>query len=134
MPAKEAEAPKYITKEILKKETDRLEKGIKQLDAKIDDSINRLDAKIDRLDAKIDGVEKRLESKIDITFQLAKDYTDSRFTQLDQKMDKMLKKLDVSVKGIVEMIERTTGNLPALKQQVDDHEQRIVKLEERAAL
>ena len=67
MPAKKNTTPKYVTKEILKKETNRLEETIKK-------EINRLDAKI--------------EWKADEAVQSMKDYTDSRFNQLDQKMEK----------------------------------------------
>ena len=135
MPAKKNTTPRYVTKEILRKE-------ITRIDTKIDKVTNRLDLKIDgvekRLNTKIDNVEYRLntkiDSKVDIAVQSMKDYSDSRFTQLDQKMDTMLKKLDMTERGIMEMLQHTYGEHIMLKEKVDEHEQRIVKLEERTAL
>lgn len=72
MPTKKSEGPKYVTKEILKKEINRL-------DVKIDDVTNRLDTKIDQ-------VEKRLDIKIDVAVQSMKDYTNSCFKFSDNKV------------------------------------------------
>lgn len=138
MAGKKNSTPDYITKVIFKKEINRL-------DAKIDEATNRLDAKID-------AVEKRLDAKIDAAVQSMKDYTDSRFNQLELRMDnlearmdklearmdrmegkldRVIEKLDSSVRGLVDLIERSIGNQLELRQQLENHEKRIVKLEER---
>ena len=131
--------PQYVTKEILKKELTKSE--------------NRLNARIDgveqRLDAKIDGVEQRLDAKIDAkvdsAVQSMKDYTDSRFTQVEtridglqqtmvgftQKLDEQGNKMDRYFNGIVKLVEGLTGRITFDEEHLEDHEQRIKKLEEQ---
>ena len=61
-----------------------------------------------------------------------KDYTDSRFTQLDTKIDGVQKSVDEQGKkmdryfnGIVKMIEGLTGRITDNEEHLKDHEQRI---------
>ena len=121
--------PQYVTKEILKKELSKWE--------------GRLTGKIESLDTKIDGVEQRLDTKIDAkvdsAVQSMKDYTDSRFTQLDTRIDGLEqtihgfgRKLDTAVNGIVQMLERSFGTQVKVNERMEDHEQRITKLEEQS--
>jgi hypothetical protein len=118
MTKQKSTAPPYVTKEILRKE------------------INRLDAKIDgvehRLDAKIDGVEHRLDakidSKVDAAVQSMKEYTDSRFNQSDAKTDV----LDAKMTKYFELMMQTiTGFQKEIKSILTNHEKRITVLEEK---
>ena len=125
---KKTEKPQPITRPILRKE-------------------------LSKLDAKIEGVHKELDAKIDNRVDSAvvsmKDYADSRFNQLSRKMDEVFErmdegfrktdewfaflanKLDQSVKGIVDIIERQAAETIAVTKRVDNHEERIVVLEEK---
>ena len=129
MRKKNTTEPQYVTKEILKKELSKWE--------------GRLTGKIESLDTKIDGVEQRLDAKIDAkvdsAVQSMKDYTDSRFTQLDTRIDGLEqtiygfgRKLDTAVNGIVQMLERSFGTQVKVNERMEDHEQRITKLEEQS--
>jgi len=129
MRKKNTTEPQYVTKEILKKELSKWER--------------RLTGKIESLDTKIDGVEQRLDTKIDAkvdsAVQSMKDYTDSRFTQLDTRIDGLEqtiygfgRKLDTAVNGIVQMLERSFGTQVKVNERMEDHEQRITKLEEQS--
>ena len=129
MRKKNTTEPQYVTKEILKKELSKWE--------------GRLTGKIESLDTKIDGVEQRLDTKIDAkvdsAVQSMKDYTDSRFTQLDTRIDGLEqtiygfgRKLDTAVNGIVQMLERSFGTQVKVNERMEDHEQRITKLEEQS--
>ena len=148
MPKQKNSESLYVTKEILKKEFSKSEK---RFDAKIGAVEKRLDAKIDastqsmkdytdnrftQLDTKIDAVEKRLdakiESKIDASTQAMKDYTDSRTAQVQASIKKLGEKLDTAVKGIVQMLERSFGSQAKVDEHLEDHEQRIKKLEEQS--
>ncbi|MBI5476141.1 MAG: hypothetical protein HY964_05320 [Ignavibacteriales bacterium] len=102
---------------------------IDRLETKIDFVEKRLDAKINNLDIKIDSVEKRLDAKIDFSTQSMKDYTNSKFNQMQHNFDKLNNKLDVAVKGIVEMLERSIGYQSKNEMRLDDHENRITLLE-----
>ena len=122
MKKKNTTEPQYVTKEILKKE---LTKSEKRLNARIDGVEQRLDAKID--------------AKVDSAVQSMKDYTDSRFTQLDTRIDGLEqtiygfgRKLDTAVNGIVQMLERSFGTQVKVNERMEDHEQRITKLEEQS--
>jgi len=132
--------PQYVTKEILKKE---LSKWEGRLTGKIESLDTKIDGVEQRLDAKIDGVEQRLDAKIDAkvdsAVQSMKDYTDSRFTQLDTRIDGLEqtiygfgRKLDTAVNGIVQMLERSFGTQVKVNERMEDHEQRITKLEEQS--
>ena len=153
---------KEILKKELSKWEGRLTGKIESLDTKIDGVEQRLDTKINsveqRLDAKIEGVEQRLDAKIDAkvdsAVQSMKDYTDRRFTHLDAKIDsstqsmkdytdsrtaqvqasiqKLSDKLDSAVTGIVQMLERSFGEQVKVNERMEDHEQRITKLEEQS--
>ena len=138
MKKKNTTEPQYVTKEILKKEISKSE--------------NRLNTRIDgvekRLDAKIGGVEQHLDAKIDAkvdsAVQSMKDYTDSRFTLLEtridgfeqtmvgfgQKLDEQGNKMDRYFNGIVKLVEGLTGRITFDEEHLEDHEQRIKKLEE----
>ena len=117
----------------VKKEFQQVRKEIKEtekrLDAKIDQVEKRLDAKIDKLDAKIDQVEIRLDDKIDIAVESMKAYTDVKFSQVQSSFQLLGDKLDTSVKGIVNLIERGMGNQAKIEDSVQNHEQRISYLE-----
>ena len=82
-----------------------------------------------RLDAKIDQVEKRLDDKIDIAVESMKVYTDVKFSQVQSSFQLLGDKLDTSVKGIVNLIERGMGNQAKIEDSVQNHEQRISYLE-----
>ncbi len=82
--------------------------------------------------------ERRLDSKIENTSQSLRDYTDSRFTQLDAKIDgveksvkEQGKKMDVYFHGIVKMVESVVGKVSIADGRLKDHEKRITVLEGR---
>ena len=85
-----------------------------------------------RLDAKIDQVEIRLDDKIDIAVESMKAYTDVKFSQVQSSFQLLGDKLDTSVKGIVNLIERGMGNQAKIEDSVQNHEQRISYLETKA--
>jgi len=135
--------PNYVTKEMLKKE---LSKSELRLDAKIDGVEQHLDAKIDgveqRLDAKVDSAVQSmknytdsrfalLNAKIDTATQSMKDYTDSRTAQVQTSIQKLSEKLDTAVTGIVQMLERSIGAQEKVNERMENHEQRITKLEQQ---
>ncbi len=95
----------------------------------LDTKIDKLDTKLDniekRLDVKIDQVEKRLDDKIDIAVESMKAYTDVKFSQVQSSFQLLGDKLDTSVKGIVNLIERGMGNQAKIEDSVQNHEQRI---------
>ena len=127
---------------------------------KKDSEYKLLKKDIERLDEKVDRVEKRLEVKIETETQSMKDYIDSRISPVNLKMDNMQQsmdsmqqsmgsmqqsmgsmqqsinhlgeKLDTSVKGIVQLIERSMGTQSQLEERVDDHDRRIEVLEAKA--
>ena len=143
--------PQSVTKEILKKE---LTKSEKRLNTRIDgveqhlDAVEQhLDAVEQRLDAKIDAkvdsavqsmknyTDRRfthLDAKIDSSTQSMKDYTDSRTAQVQASIQKLSDKLDSAVTGIVQMLERSFGEQVKVNERMEDHEQRITKLEEQS--
>ena len=133
----------------------------KRLDAKFDSKIDPLDGKMNsteqRLNERIDGigakivmveltlnarsyaVEQRLESKIDSSRESMKEYMDSRISQLDPKFaaidarfDTLKDELQTSTKGIVDLIERRSGDVVRIDTSLGNHEQRITALEGRA--
>ena len=118
--AKRTTTPEYVTRKILKEE--------------ISASEQRLGARITTLDG-----------KIETTAQSLKDYTDSRFNQLDTRiktMDSTIKTLDTKIdgidakmtryfEGIGSMLEGLTGTSAAIRDRLDNHEQRITVLEGR---
>jgi len=142
MKKKNTTEPQYITKEILKKE---LSKWEKRLTGKIESLDTKIGGVEQRLDAKIDGVEQRLDAKVDTAVQSMKDYTDSRFTQLEtridgleqtmvgfgQKLDVQGNKMDRYFDGIVKLVEGLTGRITFDEEHLENHEQRIKKLEEQ---
>ena len=58
-------------------------------------------------------------------------HVDGRFTQVNERLDKLEKKMDVNTVGLVEMIERGFGEVLGIRIQVDNHEGRIATLEAR---
>ena len=112
MTKKKTTPPEYVTREILKEE------------------INHLDAKID--------------SKVDAATQSMKEYTDSRFTQLDTKIDGLEQKMETRFEKmetrfdkferyfeqLVGMVVGQTKKIDSVLERVENHEQRITKLEE----
>jgi hypothetical protein len=106
-------ANKYVTKEVLKKELSVVEK---------------------RLDAKID-------SKVDAAVQSMKEYTDSRFTQLNTKIDGVERRLDSKIDGVEKRLDATMTKYFELMMQtlmngqketkriLNNHERRITALE-----
>jgi len=113
MKKKKTMAPEYVTREILKEE--------------IFASEQRLEAKID---AKIDA-------KVDTAVQSMKDYTDSRFTQLDTKVDGLAQKMETRFDKFEHYFEELTGMFVQQNKKIDtslkqlkNHEQRITKLEQ----
>ena len=116
--------PRYVTREILKKE--------------LSASGKRLDVKIDKLDVKIDNVEKRLDTKIDASTQSMKDYADSRFTQLNTKIDGVAQKMETRFDKFERYFEQLVGMFVQQNKKIDgsldrleDHEHRIGVLEEK---
>ncbi len=128
MPSKKATTPKYVTNDVFKKE-------IKRLDKKIDGVEKRLDAKIDSVEKHLDA---KIDSKVDAAVQSMKDYTDSRFNQLDLKLNdfqqNIFRKLDMSERGIMKMLENIYDTQVKFAEKVEDHEQRIIRLEKHAEL
>jgi len=116
------------------RQTKRLDvkKEFQQVRKEIKETEKRLDAKIDKLDAKIDQVEIRLDDKIDIAVESMKAYTDVKFSQVQSSFQLLGDKLDTSVKGIVNLIERGMGNQAKIEDSVQNHEQRICLLETKA--
>ncbi len=111
----------------------------KRLDAKIESRYNQLDTKIDsrydQLDSKIDSRYNQLDSKIDTTAQSLKEYTDSRFTQLDGKIadvDIKVKGLDAKMTKYFELMMQTfTDGNKGINKILSNHEERITVLEGR---
>jgi Na+/phosphate symporter len=105
---KQKSTPEYVTREILKEEISASEK--------------RLTAKIGE---QIGGVEKRLtatlDSKIESTSQSLKDYTNSRFTQLDTKLTKCFEL----------MMQAFTNGNKGINKILSNHEERVAALEAR---
>ncbi|MCK9426226.1 MAG: hypothetical protein M0Q21_09325 [Ignavibacteriaceae bacterium] len=148
MKKKNTTEPQYVTKEILKKEISKSENrlnaridGVEQrLDAKIDGVEQRLDAKIDtKVDSAVQSMKNytdsrftKLDAKIDTATQSMKDYTDSRTTQVQTSIQKLSEKLDTAVTGIVQMLERSIGAQEKVNERMDNHEERITKLEEHS--
>src|SRR5437773_185737 len=58
-----------------------------------------------------DTFEKRLDEKLAIQTETLKDYVNAGFTQVNLRFERLEKKLDVSVEGLVEMISRESGQL-----------------------
>ena len=154
MPTKRSSQQNAITPDFLKGELGAFEKRFDaKIDSKIDAVEQRLDSKIDaveqRLDSKIDAVGQRLDAKIDSKVDEAaysfKEYVDSPIGQVQMSMGEMRQdingirldiskigdKLDISVNGIVEMLERSIGKQAELNERVDNHERRITALEPR---
>ena len=105
----------YVTKEVLRKELSVTER---RLDSKIDAAVQSMkeytDSRFTHLDTKIDGVEHRLDGKINA---------------LQRSIHLLGDKLDTSVKGIVQLIERSIGKYSEVDQRLDNHERRITALE-----
>ena len=116
----------------------------KRLDTKIDDVRKGLDSKIDGVNKgliqKIDETEKRLntrmDSQIDMQTELLKDFVGFRLSQSETRFQTNLgnleKKLDVSVKGLVEMIERSYLQFARFDEAFKSHERRLVALESKS--
>ena len=122
MKKKNTTEPQYVTKEILKKE---LTKSEKRLNARIDGVEQRLDAKID--------------AKVDSAVQSMKDYTDSRFTQLDTKIDGLAQNMETRFDKFEHYFEELTGMFVKQNKKIDsslkqlkNHEHRITKLEQHS--
>jgi len=124
--------PQYVTKEILKQE---LTKSEKRLTGKIGSLDSKIDTVEKRLDAKIDGVEQRLDAKIDAkvdsAVQSMKDYTDSRFNQLDTKLNQRFDKVEHYFEELTGMFVQQNKKIDTSLKQLKNHEQRITKLEEQ---
>ena len=109
--AKQRATPEYVTREILKEEISASEK--------------RLTAKIGE---EISGVEKRftetLNSKIESTTQSLKEYTDSRFTQVVEKIDGV-------ALSLTQLDAKMTANQKDILHVLSNHEERITVLERR---
>ena len=113
------------------------------------------------LNKELSGLENRFEAKIDSAVQSMKQYTDSRWKQVDakfdakfdavdhrftrmeglmqnsfgalgKKIDNLGMKLSISVKGLVEMTERNAGGMAGVETRLDNHELRITTLEAKA--
>jgi phage host-nuclease inhibitor protein Gam len=148
---KQKSTPEYVTREILKEEISASEmhltakigdeiRGVEErLTAKIGDEVSgvegRLGAKITGLDVKVDLIEKRLDARIETTAQSLKEYTDSRFTQLDGKIadvDIKVKGLDAKLTKYFELMMQTFTNAnKGINKILSNHEKRITVLEAR---
>jgi len=122
--------PNYVTKEILKKE---LSKWEKRLNTKIEGGDQRLDAKIDGVEERLDA---KIDAKVDSAVQSTKDYTNSRFTQLDtkvdglaQKMETRFDKFDHYFEELVGMVGQQNKKIDTSLERLENHEERITKLE-----
>ena len=145
----------YVTKKELRDELEKFEERIvgkldskiKQLDEKLDSKIGQLDKKLDtkirQLDEKIDSKIKQLDGKIG----KLDEKLDSKIGQLDEKLDSKIKQLDnqnreyrdeilTKLDGIMGELqtmreENTIGmyQMREVKEELDDHEKRISKLE-----
>jgi hypothetical protein len=105
----------------------RLEAKIIGLDQKIiglDQKIIGLDQKIIGLDQKIIGLDQKitgLDGKVDTTTLSLKEYTDSRFNQLDAKLTKYFEL----------MMQAFSDGNKAINKVLSSHEERITVLEGR---
>lgn len=138
---------KPVSREILVKELSALEK---RLDAKSDSAVRSMKEYTD-------SRWKQLDAKSDSAVQSMKEYTDSRWKQLDakfgaidrrftkmegllqnsigalgKKIDNLGMNLDISVKGLVEMIERNAGEMAGVETRLDNHERRLKLVEARS--
>ncbi len=95
---KQKSTPGYVTREILKEE---------------------ISASEGRLDVKIESRFSHLDAKIETTAQSLKDYTNSRFTQLDTKMTKYFEL----------MMQTLTDGKKGINKILSNHEERITSLE-----
>ena len=116
--------PNYVTKEILKKE---LSKWEKRLNTKIEGGDQRLDAKIDGVEERLDA---KIDAKVDSAVQSMKDYTDSRFNQLDTKLNQRFDKVEHYFEELTGMFVQQNKKIDTSLKQLKNHEQRITKLEQ----
>ncbi len=121
--AKQKSTPAYVTREILKEEISASEK---RLTVKIGEEISGVEKRLTvKIGEEISGDEKRLtatlDSKIEGTSQSLKDYSDSRFTQLDTMITQLDRKISQTMKGYQKDILHVLSN----------HEDRITVLEGR---
>ncbi len=144
--AKKTITPQHLTREILKVEISASEQRLgekiagidvkadnveKRLNVKIDNIEKRLEAKIIGLDQKIIGLDEKiigldgkiigLDGKIDTTTLSLKEYTDSRFNQLDAKLTKYFEL----------MMQAFSDGNKAINKVLSSHEERITVLEGR---
>ena len=147
--AKGTITPEYVTRKILKEEISASEQ---RLGARITAIDGKIETTAQSLKDYTDNRFNQLDTKIETTAQSLKDYTDSRFIQLDSRikttdstiktMDSTIKTLDTKIdrmdakmtryfEGIGSMLESLTGTSAAIRDRLDNHEQRITVLEGR---
>ena len=99
--------------------------------------------------------EQRIDSRFDIQTESLKGYIDSRISQVNVKIDGMQqsmgtmqqsigtmqqsivrldKKLDVRVDGLVELIERRSGEIVRIEGRLNDHHEQIGSHEKRISV
>ena len=125
-----------LSREILVKELSALEKRI---DTRFDASEKRLDTKIDsKMDIMVEAMKAHIDSRF-VTVDKRFDEVDQRFAtvdkrfaevglhfeNVDKRFDRIEKKLDVSVKGLVQLIETRVVEDIALQGRVRKLEARI---------
>jgi len=127
--------PQSVTKEILKKE---LTKSEKRLNTRIDGVEQHLDAVEQHLDAVEQRLDAKIDAKVDSAVQSMKDYTDSRFTQLDTKIDGLAQNMETRFDKFEHYFEELTGMFVKQNKKIDsslkqlkNHEHRITKLEQQ---
>ncbi|GEM_PF-2222052 len=96
----------------------------------------RIDSSTQSMKDYSDSNTRSVKDYSDFNTQSMKDYIDSRISQvrvrldnIDARFDKLDVKLDRSVTGFVEMIERGFGGHVHDHERIDDHERRIGALE-----
>ena len=121
--------PQSVTKEILKKE---LTKSEKRLNTRIDGVEQHLDAVEQHLDAVEQRLDAKIDAKVDSAVQSMKDYTDSRFTQLETYMTQRFDKFEHYFEELTGMFVKQNKKIDTFLKQLNNHEHRITKLEQHS--
>jgi hypothetical protein len=118
-------------KEYIDSRISQVNHRIDKFEKKDDARVHVADERSDSVDGKLSNIEKRFRD-IDVRFDGMDgrfDGMDKRFDSIDVRFDKLHHKLEISIHGLVELIERRSGEIVGVEGQLDNHEQRIKVLE-----
>ena len=93
--------------------------------------VEELSASERRTEDKLATLEHRVDAKVDSAVQSMKDYTDSRFNQLDTKLTGRFDKMDQRFDKLERYFEQLVGMFNENGKKLNDHESRIRTLEAR---